>query len=708
MIFSAPLFLYLLPAAGLPILFHFLWRQKKRQIVFPTLMFFYKADPKLHARRKLHQLLLLMMRVLLILLMLLALSRPRFQAAAGVGGRVSVVAVIDNSGSMSGETGGDQTKFELAVQGTRNLVASLGQQASMNIVTLVKTPDFPVGDALMNEKERLLNALDTLTPCAATGNPGRALTEACALIKAHSGAGGVVHVFSDLQTSDWAAHEGGLDTIDASVRFVFHRIASPARTQANVAISSIQFPQHKILPNHPLTVGVVCRNNSQTTATVRVNSVDNHDNKHTQPVVIEPGRTQLVPVKTQPDRAGDHWLRVWIEGDSFAADNEAGIGIVCDQAETIWFDGSQAEFGVLPMAFSPDGFGQFTGMNSRFGRITQGTQIETQRPILIVTTWHELTRKDQGPSMLQDYVQVGGNLLIVPSPSRSGAQTSVLDWVGASTGTRVTHTRGAEIKALDVESGFWNRLREATGGMSLGDARAFSFYPLALSPDHVPLLTTDTGQVLLAHKTLGRGTIYTSGTAFDPRWNTLPLTGTMVVLAQSMAMQGTMPAPNGLVTVRAGESPAALNLGEQTIELVSLVGDPLNWQGPAHNMPGWARAGVYRARTGNDQFLVSVYASPEEGLMQFVNGAQVPALQSIPHDIVEFNPQESFKQYHRDQRRSVNLFLPLVLLATLVLLVEGWLANPIRQKSSAADQVTPMAGRLSEAGLSTRVGRETG
>jgi len=579
---------------------------------------------------------------------------------------------------MSAGAGDDRTKLDWAIQGTRNLVASMGQQASMNIVTLVTDPGFPVGDALIDDKDRLLSALDTLAPTAATGNMAGALTEACTLIEAHSGSSGMIHVFSDLQESEWTADDLPQEVIDSGVRFVFHRIASPARARANVAISSIQFPRHRILPRHPLTIGVVCTNNSQATATVRVNSVDNQNIKSTQLVVIEPGRTHLVPVKTHPDRAGDHWLRVWIEGDGFAADNETGIGIVCGQTETVWFDGGQTEFGVLPLAFSPDGLGQFTGMVSRFNRITEASQIEHERPILIVTTWHELTDKAQDASVLRDYVRAGGNLLIVPSPGGIRSPAPAPDWVGAGTAKRVLHTRGVEIKTLDVESGFWNRLREATGGTSLLDTRAFSFYPLALSPGCTALLGTDVTQVLLGHKKEGQGTVYTSGMAFDQRWNTFPLTGLMVVLAQSIAVQGSASPHDNMVTVRAGESPAILNLGEQTVEVASLVGDPLDWRGPARDMPGLVRPGVYRVKTGSKEYLVSVCASPEEGLMQFVSGARVPALDSVPHDIVEFDPQERFEKYHRGQSRSLNLFLPLILLATLALLVEGWLANPKR------------------------------
>ena len=63
-------------------------------------------------------------------------------------------------------------------------------------------------------------------------------------------------------------------------------------------------------------------------------------------------------------------------------------------------------------------------------------------------------------------------------------------------------------------------------------------------------------------------------------------------------------------------------------------------------------------------------------MMQFVSDTQVPGWQHVAHDIVDYDPTEDFEQYHAGQHRSVNLYLPLILLATLALLIEGWLANP--------------------------------
>ncbi|UCC96439.1 MAG: BatA and WFA domain-containing protein, partial [Phycisphaerales bacterium] len=326
MMFAAPIFLSLLPLAGLPVLFHFFLRQKKRQIMFPTLMFFHRTDPRLNSRRKIHQILLLLMRVLLIAFILLALSRPRFQSALPMGGKISVVAIVDNSGSMSDLAGQDKTKLEVALEGAGRVISSLGDGARMNVVTLVEDPALTFSNALLSDKESLLSALDEITPTAATGNAQRALAKAFGLLAADSKAGGVIHVFSDLQEPEWTDEALRSESADDSIRVYLHRIESTPRREANVAISSVQLPRQKFLPGHPVKAGVVCRNDSEAVATIRVNSVDDQDNKNTEQVVLEPGGTEIVEVEIRPGTSGLHWLKSWIEADGFSADNEAGIG----------------------------------------------------------------------------------------------------------------------------------------------------------------------------------------------------------------------------------------------------------------------------------------------------------------------------------------------------------------------------------------------
>ena len=685
MIFGAPIFLYLLPAVGLPVLFHFFLKQKKRQILFPTLMFFYRTDPRLNARRKLHQLLLLLMRVLLIAFILMALSRPQFQSAASIGGKIPVVAIVDNSGSMSDAAIGDKTKLEVAVDAARQLVSSLGKSATMSVLTLVEDPAVSVSSVLTSDKEALLSALGEITPTAATGDAQLALSRAFNLLDVDPASGGVVHVFSDLQESEWTDESLESEAADSSTKVFLHRIESQRRDRPNVTISSIQLPQQKILPRHPLNIGIVCRNNSQATATIRLNSVDDKDNKNTQQVVLEPGRTQTVEVAINPEAAGHHWLRTWIEGDGFSADNAAAIGIVCGKTATVLFAGSRDEFGVLPTAFSPDNAGRFTGMVSRFGSLGSISQAAEDRPILIVTTWEQIRQIGPRSEAIREYVEAGGNLLVVPSAKRISAKGKPPQWLAADTGIRMSNPAGVKIEALETDSGFWNRVREATGAVSLGGASVLTFYPLTLGEGFTPLLGTGFDRVILAHSQLGSGNIYASGAAFDPRWNTLPLTGLIVVLAQTIAVEGTSFEQDSMVSLVAGETPERINAGAGQAEFFSLAGEAIEWKGPANEMPAFSKSGVYLVKSGEKEYCVSVRSSDKEGLTQFLAGSRVPALGRITHEIVDYNPAEGFEKYHHGQSRTYNMFLPLLLLATLALLVEGWLANPRRAR---AEQVT--------------------
>lgn len=690
MIFSAPIFLYLLPAAGLPVLFHLFLKQKKRQILFPTLMFFYRTDPRLNSRRKIHQWLLLLMRVLLIAFILLALSRPSFQSTAPLGGTISVVAIVDNSGSMSETIGDDRTKLELAVDGARKLISSLGDRAKINIVTLVDDPAATFGDKLTSDRESLLSALDDVTPTAATGDADRALAKACRLLQADSGAGGVVHVFSDLQESEWGDNDLRSESAGDAINVYFHRIESVARGQPNVAISSIQFPRQKILPRHPMKVGVVCRNNSDAAATIRLNSIDDQDNKNTQNIVIEPGQNQIVEIETSPDTAGHHWIRAWIEGDGFSADNEAGIGLLCQQMATVWFTGSRGQFGILPTALSPDDYGQLTGIVSKFGKIDQIPQANGEKPILVVTTWEAIGQLSQGASALEAYVNSGGNFLVVPSSRSIGAKGIAPAWLGAQTKDRIFQTRGMKMEALEKNADFWNRIREATETISLEDVRAFNFYPLQLSEDFTPLFGVDFEKVIFAHRQLGGGNVYVSGTAFDPRWNTLPLTGLMVVIGQCMATGGESFEQDAMLSLVAGESPKGLDAGGQPLEVLSLVGDPVDWEGQVGIMPVFTKPGVYQIKASNKEYCISVRSSEKEGLTQFVKGPHIPALEKITHTVVDYSPTDELEKYHYGHSRTFELFLPLVILATIALLAEGWLANPVRARS---EEVTPLEGK---------------
>ena len=707
MIFSAPIFLYLVPLAGLPVVFHLILKQKKRTVVFSTLMFFHRTDPKLNSHRKIRQWLLLLMRILLIAFILLALSRPEFVTSMGLGGKISVVAIVDNSASMSelSSYDNDKSKLECATEGARKLILALESSADAAVILLVDEPAVPAADSLTSDTELLLDSLDKIRPTAATGNAGYALARAFELLRASTTGGGAVHVFSDLQRSEWTSAssvEAGRDLGQAKaggapITVYFHKVESETRDEANVAIAAVQFPEEKVLPKHPYTIGLVLQNNSDIVANVRVNSIDNQGQKNTENVVVERGRAMTVEVETTPDETGYRWVKAWVEGDGFSGDNEAGIGIFCEETATVLFGGTPDEFGVLPVALSPSGQGQFTGMVVKFSLPGQLSQTAArEKPILIVTTWAGLQSAPADSVWLREYVENGGNLLVVPSvrPGQRAFSGQLPDWLGAGIKAREVHARGAGLEVLSEETSFWNRIREATANSKLESVSAYAFHPLALSGEFTPLLGVDFQKVVIAHRKLSKGNIYVSGTAFTSRWNTLPSSGLLVVIAQRMAVAGSSSEQEGAISLVAGERPRGIRAQGGEVEVLSLVGDSMDWKGKEQEIPAFPRPGVYLITAGDNKYCISVRASEKEGLEKFVEGSEVPALGQIAHQILPYDEAVDFEQYHKGQARSVELFLFLLLLATLALLAEGWLGAP--RLSRASQEKTPEAETVSE------------
>jgi len=277
---------------------------------------------------------------------------------------------------------------------------------------------------------------------------------------------------------------------------------------------------------------------------------------------------------------------------------------------------------------------------------------------------------------------------------------------------------------------FWNRIREATANSKLESVSAYVFHPLALSAEFTPLLgvphqlsdggrggaaggdhspasgSIGAGKVVIAHKKMSKGNIYVSGTAFTSRWNTLPSSGLLVVIAQRMAVAGSSSEDERALSLVAGERPrgirAQARLAPATagVEVLSLIGDSIDWKSKEQEIPAFPRTGVYLVTAGDKKYCISVRASEKEGLEKFVEGSEMPAMSQIAHQILPYDEAVDFEQYHKGQARSVELFLLLLLLATLALLAEGWLGAP--RLSRASQEKTPEAETVSETSESSK------
>jgi len=129
----------------------------------------------------------------------------------------------------------------------------------------------------------------------------------------------------------------------------------------------------------------------------------------------------------------------------------------------------------------------------------------------------------------------------------------------------------------------------------------------------------------------------------------------------------------------------------------------MDWKGKEQDIPAFPRAGVYLVTAGDNKYCISVRSSEKEGLERFIEGSEVPAMGQIAHKILPYDESGNFEQYHKGQARAVELYLPLLLLATLALLAEGWLGAP-RLSKAREEKTTEAKSIARDTAASRRAG----
>jgi len=652
---SNPLFLWLLPAAGLPVLFHLFFKLKKRPRVFPTLMFFDQIDPQLSARRQIRYWLVLLLRTFFLLLLLLALARPVWLIGGGTG-RVAIVCIIDNSGSMSGLTQGDRSKLRSAIEAARALVANLTGKDTAAVLTLVDDPTVVLPAGLESDKTAVKTALDRIVDTEATGEPAATFQRACALLEASVATRFEIHIFTDLQEGKWNRVGTGLKPPRAGTTVVFHRFASPAAKQPNLSLAGVSVPPRRLLAGRSIPLQITVTNPGEVDAAAHLNWTDDADNKGTLEIAVPHQSEKTLPVIVKPASAGFHWVQVWLEGDSFTADNKAGIGFVCAEKSAVLFAGQTNDFGLLPLAMTPAA----SGLTAAFG--------STAKAVLTVTTW-------ENAGNFQNYVEQGGNLLVVPALTATGTVRAPT-WLGATCAAVETQPQGAPVMIFRANAAIFTDLRDANDQVTLRAVKAFKFQPLHPANDQDTVFGLDDGRALFSEHSVGKGIVFASGLAFDPSWTTLPLKGAFLAIAQSMALAQAAAADNTGAIVGGDR---LRGTGTDPAEIKSLAGSPLDWRGESGHLPVLPRAGVYTLKTGTTTRYIAVRSADKEGRQRFLAGTQVPLLAGIPHTVRDFTDLPTFLRHASRIRRGLDLFLPLLLLAILMVVLEAWFANPARR-----------------------------
>ena len=694
MVPGASIFLYLLPLAAAPVLFHLLMRRQRKTVMFSTRMFFDSMKPRLSFHRKFREPLLLAARTLLLLFLLLALARlsmPEMGNVLGLSGRQAVVIVVDNSSSMAGTVeGSDRTKLTVAVEGARALLKNMDPQGKAAIVLLV--PDSSAdrfGGGMTTDKETLMSFLQSIQVTEATGDSSRGMLRATALLRENSpGGGGSMHVFTDLQEAEWKTPALAAKDMDAEAGVFMHRVPTAEPNLPNICLLRAAVSSRRILPNQPYSLEVLLRNDGAKDFQVRVNRKDSeHTVAETINVDVAAGAQKLVKLPLQPKAPGRHWVRVWIEGDGFEGDNRVFVPYICERKGDIYFLGERARgtFGLLPLALSPSGDGRLTSLVPSFlPRDTIKSRLQEKTPMLVVLTWADASSLDAETSdLLDQYTQQGGNILVLPAVDARELAGQAPAWLGAKPEPLKSLPISVPLRVANQSSPFWSDIRGLDGRVRIGTAFVKQYFPITFTQDagYVPLLSANEDRGLLAIRKYEKGQIIVSGMAFGRTgtWSTLPRQRSFLVMAQPMALGAVSSLANESLSIVAGQS-ARLLPGEGTeMSITTLLGDQVDWSGLKDQSPILVRGGAYIATLGNRDTCLTVLPSELEGHSAFIESSEIGALEGIPHGVSTLSDEDDFRDELEQSLAGTGLYLPFLLLALAFMMAEGLLGSPAKK-----------------------------
>ena len=693
MIPGATLFLYLLPLAGLPVLFHLLMRRQRKTVLFSTRMFFDSMQPRLSFHRKFREPLLLAARTLLLLFLLLALARlaiPKMGSVLGVGGEQAVVIVIDNSSSMVGSVeGSDRTKLSVAQEGARTLLKNMDPRGKAAIVLLVPEPGADRFGGMTTDRDSLLSFLQAIQPTEATGDSAKALLRATTLLEnANSGGGGSLHVFTDLQEAEWKTPVLAADDMHGSPQIFVHRVPTAESTLPNICMLKASVSSRRILPNQPYGLEVLLRNDGDKDFQVRVHRKDSENSvAEITNVEVGAGSQKLVKLPLQPKAPGRHWVRVWIEGDGFEGDNRIFVPYICEKKGDIYFVGDRAAgtFGLLPLALSPSGEGRFTSLVPNFIPLDAiKSRLQQKTPMLMVLTWADASSLDEGTSALLDqYTQRGGNILVLPAVDARESTDQAPAWLGAKLEPLKSVPVSVPLRVANESSPFWSDIRGLDGRVRIGTAFVKQYFPISLGQDagYASLLGANEDRALLAIRKHGKGQIVVSGMAFGRTgaWSTLPRQKVFLVMAQPIALGAVANLSNESVSIVAGQSPRLLPGEGDEMSITTLLGDQVDWFGLKNESPILVRGGAYIATMGQRETCLTVLPSELEGHSAFVEGSEIGALEGIPHGVGTLTNEDDFRDELEQSLAGTGLYLPFLLLAMAFLMAEGLLGAPAKK-----------------------------
>jgi hypothetical protein len=552
MSFLAPAFFVALGAIAIPILIHLIQRERKRVVMFPSLMFLQRIPYQSVRRRRIRHWFLLAMRVAAITLIVLAFARPFFKqgelAAAAIAGAREVVILLDQSASM-----GYGDHWQRARDAAHKVVAGLGADDKATLVLFGRNAEENM--RATSDRARLNAAIDA----AKVGSDGTRYGPALKLAQSILGQSSLKRreavLISDFQKTGWGSAEDvhfpeGTTLTTASVGSETANVSVPSVTFARTAFAG----QERVA----VTAGVNNKGDQAAANVPVVLSVDGHEIE-TKPATIAPHASTSVTFAAFTVAEANVRGTVRAGTDALPADNtfhfvvspSAPVSVAIvengDRAGASLFLAKALAIGTTP-SFQPEVIPA--------SRLTPA--VFDKRSVVIFND--TAIPASMGGGALKRFVDRGGGVLVVTG-ERSSWLTEDADLLPGKLGATVDRVSGrsATLGYRDYSHSVFEVFKAPRSG-DFTSAHIFRYRTLTPDPASRVLARYDDGAVALAERRTGAGRVIVWTSTLDDTWTDLALKPVYLPLVHQLVRY----------LARYEQTPSWLTVG-QVVDLTSLA-----------------------------------------------------------------------------------------------------------------------------------------
>jgi len=705
MLFLNQLLLWGALAGAIPVILHLVNRRRAKIIDFSSLMFLRLIDMRFIKRRKLKELLLLATRTLLLILLALALAKPVIKTGgtqAGAGAATTACIVLDNSMSMSLEHSGSDS-FTLALDAAGRILDTLknpGDAAALVLSAPAGEPPLPPTRVNIARGK-----LDAVSVSCQSGDIGDALARAVRFLEDATTPVKELYVLTDLQRASWdfPAQQNLFDGILGS--FSACLVDVGAEGIANVAVAELKAAEEVPIRDRPVEIQAVVRNFSSGPASGQATLFVRGTPAGVAPYRLNTGQSQTLTFTFTPSSVGAETCAVEIGGDALALDNRRDFHLgVREAVRVAVVDGDPSEIPYLDECFylcaALDPLGEAE---------TNGSGIEPKKLSVAALKQTPLTDFDvvilanvadvgaETLERLESFVAEGGGLIWF-----GGDELRVEGDAGPLLGRIFPHppvrtwrapmpTRWTYVNWLSKGSRFLSPF-SGEKGFDLATAHYTAyvqFNELEFDPSTRVIAAFANKDPAIIERPYGKGRAVIFASSADLDWNNfaikplfLPVLHRCVnELTTGRDASGGIPAgtprrfayalekaPERLSVFRPDGLRTDVPLAREDSGATGVYADT--------HLPGIYRA-VAESETESSETFFSVYPSPDES--DTVRIATEQAAEKF--DGVELRLLESDTDIAAEVvrlREGIHIWAPLLAAVTMLVVVEGLLANPLR------------------------------